>query len=150
MSFYRKKCQPLEITVTATSTGTIKSDTEVKVAAQRAGRISALHVLEGDIVRKGDVIAELDTTEAVINLERARAVHARAEAVIEELKASYHALEAGGEADIAGADARFEDAGRQHERYSELYDNLGAAAQGRVDEFVADVSNFIDNQEPIV
>ncbi len=40
------KRQLLEITVTATSTGTIKSDTEVKVAAQRVGMVSAVHVLE--------------------------------------------------------------------------------------------------------
>ncbi len=65
---------------------------------------------------------ELDTTEAGINLERARAAHSRAEAVLEKLKASHRALDAEVKSGIAGAEARFEEAGRQHERYSELYD----------------------------
>lgn len=65
--------QEIEATVTGTSTGIIKSEIEVNVTAQREGKITELYYDEGDKVKKGDLIAQLDTSEVLASLRRAKA-----------------------------------------------------------------------------
>ena len=50
---YLVKKKDLVISVTGTSTGTIKADKEVKLSAQRIGRIAKLNVEEGSQVAAG-------------------------------------------------------------------------------------------------
>jgi RND family efflux transporter MFP subunit len=114
--------QLMELTVTPTATGTIRSDTEVKVTAQRSGRVSEIEVVEGDEVKKGELIAELDPAEALINRKKARASLARARAVRQELEASYEAFEAEVGAAIERTEAQLDDVRQRHERLKELYD----------------------------
>ncbi len=113
--------QIMELTVTPTATGTIKSDTEVKVTAQRSGRVSEIEVVEGDEVKEGELIAELDPTEALINRDKARASLARARVVRKELEASYEALDAEVRAAIERTDAKLADARRRYEKLRELH-----------------------------
>ncbi|MGD8351776.1 MAG: biotin/lipoyl-binding protein, partial [Nitrospirota bacterium] len=113
--------QLMELTVTPTSTGTVRSDTEVKVTAQRSGRVSEIEVVEGDGVKKRELIAELDPTEALINLKKARASLARARAVRRELESSYEAFEAEVGAAIERTEAQLDDVRQRHERLRELY-----------------------------
>ncbi|MGD2080401.1 MAG: efflux RND transporter periplasmic adaptor subunit [Nitrospirota bacterium] len=113
--------QLMELTVTPTSTGTVRSDTEVKVTAQRSGRVSEIEVVEGDGVKKRELIAELDPTEALINLKKARASLARARAVRRELESSYEAFEAEVGAAIERTEARLADLRQRYERLRELY-----------------------------
>jgi HlyD family secretion protein len=112
--------QDFEVTVTATATGTIKSDEEVKVSAQRAGMVSTLYVVEGDTVEKGSPIAELDTGEASISLKLARATLQRTKAALDEALAAYEPLKAEVEANIQKADATLRDAKDNVERFGEL------------------------------
>lgn len=81
---YSVKKQEFLITVTATSTGTIKSDKEVKITAQRTGKIEKLFVEEGHIVKPGSMIVELDADEASLNLKIAQASLDKAIAVQKE------------------------------------------------------------------
>jgi RND family efflux transporter MFP subunit len=81
------KRQELVITVTATSIGTIKSEKEVKITAQRIGRLSKLFVEEGDIVVPGSDIAEIEPDEALLNLQIAQASLDKAGAVMKEVEA---------------------------------------------------------------
>jgi len=60
---YQVKKKDLVISVTGTSTGTIKADREVKLSAQRMGRISKLSVEEGSQVAAGGSIADLESDE---------------------------------------------------------------------------------------
>ena len=53
----------LRVIINATTTSTIKSETEVTLSAQRTGRVVTLPVKEGDIVKRGALIARLDLTE---------------------------------------------------------------------------------------
>ncbi|MBI3378346.1 MAG: efflux RND transporter periplasmic adaptor subunit [Nitrospirae bacterium] len=76
--------QELAITVTATSTGTIKSETEVKITAQRIGKITKLFVEEGSIVKPGSMIAELDPEEAHLNLNISLASIDKAKSILKE------------------------------------------------------------------
>ncbi len=63
----------LLVTVTATSTGTIKTDKEVKITTERPGKIRKLLVDEGDIVKRENPVAELTTDEIEIKLDQVRA-----------------------------------------------------------------------------
>ncbi len=67
------KRQNLEVTVTATSTGIVKSDIEVNITAQRTGKIAKLYIEEGDMVKAGGMIAELDKSEVEAHLKKAQA-----------------------------------------------------------------------------
>ncbi len=70
----------LRVIVNATTTSTVKSETEVTLSAQRTGRVIKLPVKEGDIVKAGALIAQLDLTEEAVQTEN----------VLEQSKATYH------------------------------------------------------------
>lgn len=63
----------LRVIVNATTTSTVKSETEVTLSAQRTGRVVALPVQEGDVVKAGQLIARLDLTEESVQTENATA-----------------------------------------------------------------------------
>jgi HlyD family secretion protein len=69
----------LRVIVNATTTSTIKSETEVTLSAQRTGRVIQLPVKEGDTVKAGALIARLDLTEEAV----------QAESVLGQSKATY-------------------------------------------------------------
>ncbi len=59
----------LRVVVNATTTSTVKSETEVTLSAQRTGRVVALTVKEGDVIRAGQIISKLDLTEESVQSE---------------------------------------------------------------------------------
>jgi len=63
----------LRVIVNATTTSTVKSETEVTLSAQRTGRVVKLTVKEGDAVKAGELIAQLDLTEESVQSENALA-----------------------------------------------------------------------------
>lgn len=76
----------LKVTVTATSTGTVKAEDEEKISAQRTGRIIKLNYEEGDLIKKGDMIAELDSREAAVHVHQLEAVFRSSEARVTHAK----------------------------------------------------------------
>ncbi|GAB4389882.1 MAG: efflux RND transporter periplasmic adaptor subunit [Thermodesulfovibrionales bacterium] len=122
-----------QVTVTPTATGTIRADEEFKVSARRAGKIVKLGVEEGDRVRGGDLLAELDPDEVAISREIARASLRRARAALEEAVAAYGPLKAGVEADIRIARASLKEAEDRHRRYGELM-GRGFISQSELDQ----------------
>jgi len=67
------KVEKGSVIVTVTATGTINPDTTVQVGAQVSGIVSQIYVDFDSVVRKGQIIARLDTT-----LEHATVVQAQA------------------------------------------------------------------------
>jgi RND family efflux transporter MFP subunit len=63
----------LRVIVNATTTSTVKSETEVTLSAQRTGRVIALPVEEGDVVKAGQLLTRLDLTEESVQTENATA-----------------------------------------------------------------------------
>jgi len=88
------KRQNIEVTVTGTSTGVVKSEVEVNITAQRTGKIAKLYVEEGDRVKAGDLIAELDTSEVGANLNKAKADLKKAEIDLHNASTEYKRKEA--------------------------------------------------------
>lgn len=65
-------------------TGTLRARSQVDVAPRISGRISRLMVDIGDIVERGDLIAQLDDDELIQDVEQARADLLVARATLEE------------------------------------------------------------------
>lgn len=122
----------IEITVSATSLGTLKAENEVKITAQRPGRISRLHVEEGDRVKAGASIAELDPEESLIRLDNAKAAVSRAQARFEQLKIAYDPMHTDTETAIIRAEADLKKAGSRYERIKDLADK-GLVSQSELD-----------------
>ena len=74
---------------TVTATGTIEPVTSVDVGTQVSGIISKIYVDYNSIVKKGQVIAELDKTNLISELNSAQANLASAKNDLEYQKANY-------------------------------------------------------------
>lgn len=84
------------LTVTVSATGTLQPLTQVDISSELSGVMRSVLVNENDLVKKGDVLAELDTTRIVAQVDGARASALAAEAKVEDarttLKESEQAL----------------------------------------------------------
>lgn len=97
-----EEARPRDLARTVTVTGPVEPIRVVSVNAQMTGTVLRVLVEEGDRVRSGQLMAELDARETTAQLERARAVLANAEAAFEraeQLAAS--GLSTGAELDAA-------------------------------------------------
>lgn len=74
---------PRDLARTVTVTGTIEPVRTIGVNSLQSGTVLVLHVQEGDRVRAGQVLAELDARETTAQFERAQAVLANATTVFE-------------------------------------------------------------------
>jgi len=79
--------QRREIVQTITAPGTIELIDEADIASQIMGQVEAVHVEKGDLVKKDDLLVELDDEDANARLEST-------EARIERLKAAIELAEA--------------------------------------------------------
>jgi HlyD family secretion protein len=76
------------IVVTVQATGNIQPTTQVDVSSERSGVIRSVNVRANSLVRKGDVLAELDTERLDAELTRVKAALAAAEARLVDAKAT--------------------------------------------------------------
>lgn len=126
-------------------TGELQADETLSVVFEVAGRVARIHTDFGRLVRKGEVIAELDPTEYRIQVERAQALLAQAMARVgldptdtDKTPATTPAIRQA-EAQLADARSKFEAASKlvksgdiAQERYVELEKAL-AARQAALD-----------------
>jgi len=129
---YLVKKKDLIITVTGTSTGTVKADNEVKLSAQRVGRISRLAVEEGSSVAAGSSIADMETDEVQQRLLLASASMQRMNAQLYSLKLGLASFRADIESNINKARAVLDEAEARLRRSQELKDK-GFISQSDLD-----------------
>ena len=82
VEFETAKAERLDIHTTITATGTIEPVTSVTVGTQVSGIVSKLYVDYNSVVKKGQVIAELDKTNLMSELNRAKADLTSAESTL--------------------------------------------------------------------
>jgi len=70
------------------ASGTIEA-TEIEVASKVQGRVDSFAVDEGDIVKKGDIIASLESDELSASLDQAIAIEQTARVKLENSKKTY-------------------------------------------------------------
>ena len=76
------------LVVRVQATGNIQPTTEVEVSSERSGVIRAVNVKANSLVKKGDVLAELDTERLEAELARGKAALAAAQARLADAKAT--------------------------------------------------------------
>jgi membrane fusion protein (multidrug efflux system) len=74
------------LSVVRTRAGTLSASREVRIHTQEEGRLTALPFHEGDGVRAGDVVVQLDDTLLRVQLERATATRRQAAEDVKRLK----------------------------------------------------------------
>lgn len=119
---------------TVTATGILKAWTTVDIKSRAGGRVERLPVEDGTIVRKGDLIAEIDPSDTLLSLNTAKADvtsnDARIDQTEKELQlqeqqtvVSIQTAEAGlkaSQASAAAAKARYESARNQSQAQNDL------------------------------
>ena len=115
--------------------------TEVQVAPEVGGRIIELKIAEGDRVKRGDLVARLDTRDIDLALQRARAERAQADAQLRLLLAGARgedirqaeAQVAAASADLAAAEADLAAAETDLQRFERLLQSSSGSQKQRDD-----------------
>ena len=89
VSFETAKVERTTITSSVTATGTIEPVTSVTVGTQVSGIVSKLYVDYNSVVRKGEVIAELDRTNLTSELKTAQANLSSAQSTLDYEQNNY-------------------------------------------------------------
>lgn len=90
VNFVTEKVAPADIQNSITATGTIEPVTSVTVGTQVSGIVSKLYVDYNSVVRKGQVIAELDKTNLTSELNAAKAQLASVQSALNYQQANYN------------------------------------------------------------
>lgn len=92
-----KKIAKIDIIETVSATGKIQPEVEVKLSSEVSGEIIELPVVEGQQVKKGDLLVRVNPdiyqsslSRSQATLQNARAGLNQAEATLKEAKANYH------------------------------------------------------------
>jgi HlyD family secretion protein len=80
--------QKRDLVASVTASGQVRPQTKVDVAADVSGRIDKLAVKEGQAVKKGDFLLQIDPTQAQANVDRAEAVVASTRAQLTQSQAN--------------------------------------------------------------
>ena len=91
------------IVQTVSGTGKVHPEMEVKISAFVAGVIKKIYVKEGERVRKGQLLAELDRERYVAGLDRAKSTLKSAEASLKKARADYKRMKQLFEQNLASA-----------------------------------------------
>ncbi len=75
-----------DLVIPITAPGTIDANELVEMKAKASGEVSIIHVVEGQMVKEGDLLIELDPVDERRNLERAETNLARAESSLNQAR----------------------------------------------------------------
>jgi RND family efflux transporter MFP subunit len=99
--------RPVTVTEQFQAPGTVQAKTHTVLSARVFGQILALPVREGDRVRNGQLVAEIESREASAQLRRAQAGEIEARRALEEADGAIRAAEAAVRAAAASRDLAF-------------------------------------------
>jgi multidrug efflux pump subunit AcrA (membrane-fusion protein) len=105
--------------------GTVRADASTTVQSKATGHVTAVHVKEGDLVTRGQVLVELDHREAEAQLQAAQSALRGAQDAREEVDRAVQAATHARGAAEAGADL----AQSTYERFEGLMENNAVSRQ---------------------
>ena len=118
VSFATAKVERTNIQNTITATGTIEPVTSVTVGTQVSGIVSHLYVDYNSVVKKGQVIAELDKTNLISELNAQRANLTSAQSALNYQQSNYNRYKTLYDKGLVSAD-EFESARLQYQQASQ-------------------------------
>lgn len=95
VTYATTQAQTRDITVEVSATGTLQPLIQVDISSELSGVMRSVAVEENQIVKKGDVLAELDTTRLAAQIDGAKASVKSAEAKVMESKTTRTETEQG-------------------------------------------------------
>jgi len=113
VSFDSAKVENTDISTSITATGTIEPVTSVTVGTQVSGIVAKLYVDYNSVVRKGQVIAELDRTNLISELNAQKANLGSAQSALNYRQANYNRYQTLYDKGLVSAD-EFENAKLQY------------------------------------
>jgi HlyD family secretion protein len=111
----------VEKRISSTTTGIVKSKLEATISSQSQGRIERLYFDEGDRIKKGDIILEMEREEALTNLRLYYANLKEKKLKLKQLIMAKRIEEASFRNSINEARLRLDDARREYMRNRELF-----------------------------
>lgn len=118
---FEARKEPIEEIVSAVSAGTVKSRREATISAEVGGRTSEVAIAEGDVVRKGQVLARLSDPELLRRADGALAEKTQAEELLAHAIARREEAERTYRSGVARAAGNLRNAEQDHERARKLF-----------------------------
>jgi multidrug efflux pump subunit AcrA (membrane-fusion protein) len=127
-----------DLVIPVTATGTVEPAKLIQIKSKASGEVAKIHVVEGQMVKSGDILVELDPVDEKRNKESAQATRDRAASALEKAKVTLENCQLdlplqtkSAEARLMDAIARFEDAKFKWEKMQQYIKDLVA---GEVEE----------------
>lgn len=131
-----------ELIRTVSAPGTVSAKTTTNISSRVSAKINAIHFEEGDKVKEGDVLIELDSLEYEAALDASKARYAGDLANLKSIEASF----AADEARIIGSRAQYQNALQEFERQQQLFAS-GDVAKSALDNAQTDVDRLKSTYE---
>jgi membrane fusion protein, multidrug efflux system len=116
---------PAPVAESYEAVGTVSSKTSAVLSSRAMGRVLAVHVREGDRVRAGQLLVEIDARDAAAQASKAAAGRAEAEHTREEVDRAIAAAEQS----LAAAQAQARLAKVTFERFAQLFERRAVSRQ---------------------
>jgi multidrug efflux pump subunit AcrA (membrane-fusion protein) len=120
-----EKVQASPVEDTYEAMGTVRSKTISVLSSKVLGRIVSIPVREGDRVKAGQLLVEIDDREMKAQLQKSRAGLKETQYALDEMEKAIRA----GEAEKKAADARFSLASSTLDRYKGLFERRSVSSQ---------------------
>jgi multidrug efflux pump subunit AcrA (membrane-fusion protein) len=120
-----EKAQASPVENTYEAMGTVRSKTISVLSSKVLGLILSIHVREGDRVKAGQLLVEIDDREMKAQLEKSRAGLKESQFALDEIEKAIR----GGEAEKKAADARLALASSTLDRYKGLFERRSVSSQ---------------------
>lgn len=133
-------------------TGLVNSEENVLLSAEASGRVEAILVEEGDLVKKGQLLVRLNDDAIKQQLEEARAAYELSETTYQRRKALWEKDSIGSEIEYLNAQTNFKAAKNRLGQAEARYENtrLKAPVNGRVDNITVNEGEYVGMGTPIV
>ncbi len=120
-----EKVQASPVEDTYEAMGTVRSKTISLLSSKVLGRIVSIHVREGDRVKAGQLLVEIDDREMKAQLQKSQAGLKEAQYALDEIEKAIRA----GEAEKKAADARLALASSTLDRFKNLFERRSVSSQ---------------------
>lgn len=111
------------VAISAATTASVKSNMEINISPQMSGRLIKFPLKEGDTVKKGEVVAQIDEREVRLQVEQAGESLNQARSRLEQIRIEIDLLKKTISTQIAETKATLDEAEGEIKRKQKLFDD---------------------------